>query len=581
MSTEGSEPRPAEDARPNAGVTAAPLAWPKLPRRFTGEPMIARLLELIAIVPFLTTLIEVHRSPRLQFLDYWWVLLRITHPDGSLNVPGLRYLQNEHPLMLPSLLYWLDARLFDGDNRVLGYLVVVIAGATVLALRAALPASLPPLVRSSMLLGTSLLVFSLHGLHNFTRSMSGIAWLGANLLVICALLLAVRGRWLPAWFLGLLACVTYGTAFPVWPVLALVATWNGEPRWRRIAPIGIGAVVVLTWLSLNVRGLAPGHEPASDLGTLIFRYLTVLGHLWTAESVAIAVIAGVGLLAAYAVLLTNIVARAPQLRFWWALAAHALLACGMIAMARIDYGTQSGLFSRYTSVSVLASLPALVLLLVVLHRRYRRHAHKLAIAAVAAGLLGYALGAATAGVIRAENHLHELQGIAMRIGLTNAFETLNWPLPPSSDLTPRLRALGHYPFTDDFTLGCGGTELGSVLDADRLKQLPTPEERVGVELTGEVLHTDTRNGAAVYYGWVSEWRDPSRCVVLIDGTGQVTGGGVVQVGAEDMPSAAADIPPGTGFAVLGTAETGDRIVVIRDSGAMLWLPATESGTGEN
>ncbi|MGH3515908.1 MAG: hypothetical protein ACRDQ7_00510, partial [Haloechinothrix sp.] len=350
------------------------------------EPAVARLIEIAAVLPLITTLVEVARSPRLQFLDYWWVLLRITHLDGSLYVPGLRFLQNEHPLVLPSLLYWADARLFEGDNRALGYLVVLIGGATVLVLRAALPKSLPPVLRASIVLAGSFLVFSLHGLHNFTRSMSGIAWLGANLLVIAALLLAVRGRWAPAWGLGLLACVTYGTAFPVWPALALVATMNGEPRWRRIAPLGIGAGVVLTWLSLNEQGLAPGHEPANDFGTLLFRFLTVIGHLWTAESVALAAIAAVALLAVYAVLLTNRVARGPQLRFWWALAAHALMACGMIAMARIDYGAEAGLFSRYTSVSVLAALPALVLLTVVLHRRFHRHAHKLAIAMVAAGL---------------------------------------------------------------------------------------------------------------------------------------------------------------------------------------------------
>lgn len=573
MSTKGSEPEP--------GISGArSVSWTALGQRFATEPVLARLIELLALIPFVTTLIEVARSPRLQFLDYWWVLARITFADGSVNLPNVRGLQNEHPLIVPSLLYWLDAKLFDGDNRALGVLVVLVAGITVLALRAALPKALSPVVRASMVFGTSLLVFSLHGLHNYSRSMSGIAWLGANLLVVAALLFAVRGKWVPAWAAALVACITYGTAFPVWPALALVATMNGESRWRRLAPLGMGAVVILTWLAVNERGVAPGTQPANDLGTLIFRYLTVLGHLWTAENAAIAVFAAVALLAVYAVLLGNQVARGPELRFWWALAVHALLACGMIAMARIDYGAEAGLFSRYTSISVLASLPALVILLVVLHRRFRKHAYKLAIGAVAAGLLGYALGATTAGIIRAENQLHALQGVAMRLNMANAFETLNWPLPPSASLTPRLRALDHYPFTEDFTLGCGGVELGSKLDQDKLIELPTPEEHRSGELTGDVVRADVRTGASLFYGWVSEWRDPSRCVVLIDAEGKVTGGGVVQLRPAGLPPGLEHIPAGSGFAVLGPTERGDRIVVIRAGGAMLWLPATASGTGE-
>lgn len=580
MVTKGSEPEPA--TRGGAGnAPGTPPARPAWSSRLTSEPVLARGIELLALVPFVTTLLEVLRSPKLQFLDYWWVLARITFADGGLNLPRVRGLQNEHPLILPSLLYWLDARFFEGDNRALGVLVVVVAALTVLLLRAALPRTLPPTVRASAVLGASLLVFSLHGLHNFTRSMSGIAWLGANLLVVAALLLAARGRWQPAWLLALLACGTYGTAFPVWPALALLATLNGEPRWRRFAPLGIGAAVVLTWLAVNEKGIAPGEQPASDLGTLIFRYLTVLGHLWTAESVGIAVIAGVALLACYAVLLTNTVATAAPMRFWWALAAHALMACGMIAMARIDYGAEAGLFSRYTSISVLASLPALVLLLVVLHRRFAKHAHKLAIAAVAAGLLGYALGATTAGVIRDENRLHGLQGVAMRLGLANAYETLNWPLPPAQVLTPRLRALGHYPLTGDFTLGCGGIELGSTLDEQRVRALPAPGEHEPGQLTGEVVRSEVRNGAALFYGWVSEWRDPSRCVLMVDDEGTVTGGGVVRLATGVMPPGGEDIPAGSGFAVLGPEDTSDRIVVLRTSGAMLSLPAKERGTGEN
>lgn len=177
--------------------------------RWTTDRRLTSGIELFALLPVIATVMDVSKALRLQLLDYLHVLLRITNTDGFLNIPGLRFLQNEHPLVLPSLVYWLDARLFDGDNRVLGYFAVVVAALTVVLLRAALPAHLPHVVRACLVVGTSALVFSLHGLHNFTLGMSGTAWLTANLIVVAALLLAVRDRWWFAWAAGVLACLSY------------------------------------------------------------------------------------------------------------------------------------------------------------------------------------------------------------------------------------------------------------------------------------------------------------------------------------------------------------------------------------
>src|SRR5262245_33299272 len=88
-------------------------------RRFTTTRWLARGLEVLAVIPAVATLLEVAAGQRLQYTDYWYVLLRVTTGDGGLYLPGMRVLQNEHPLMLPSVLYWLDAKLAGGDNRVL------------------------------------------------------------------------------------------------------------------------------------------------------------------------------------------------------------------------------------------------------------------------------------------------------------------------------------------------------------------------------------------------------------------------------------------------------------------------------
>ncbi len=538
-------------------------------RRSATADRIARGVELLAVLPVLATVVEVAAGQRLQYTDYWYVLLRVTGADGSLYVPGMRVLQNEHPLMLPSVLYWLDARLAGGDNRILGYLVVVIAAVTVVLLRAMLPKALPPLLRAGIVVAASALVFSPHGIHNFVRAMSGSAWLTANLLVIGALLLAYRGKWWLAWLAGLLACMSYGTAFAVWPAFALMATINREKWWRRLLPLGVGLLVVLVWLGLKP-AVDPGGQPANDLASLMYTLFAVIGHLWTAEVAGVAVFAGVVVLALYAWLATTREARDPGLRFWWALGCHAFVASGMIAAARIDFGSDFGLSSRYTSLSVLMAVPAIVLTAVVVHRRSGERATKFAIGVVALGLVGFTLGSPTAATIRSQNAEHQLQAIALRAGIGNAYGAV---LPPAEALVPRLEAMGHYPFSDDFTIGCGGPELGSVLDNARMVALPPAGARNPRSAVGSVDDVEQKNDGVIVRGWATGVEDPVRCAVMVDTTGKITGGGLTHLSRPDVTSKLSGIPADVGFAVIAPSNKADRVVVILESGEMRWLPA--------
>lgn len=540
------------------------------PRRWLDDSRIAYAVEALAVLPVVAMLIEVARSPRLQMLDYWHVLLRITNPDGSLHLAGFRFLQNEHPLMVPSVFYWLDAKLFAGDNRVLGYLTVVVAVATVLLLRAALPTSLPAIVRASIVVGSSALIFSLHGLHNFALGMSGVAWLTANLIVVAALLLGVRGRWWLAWIAGGIACMSYGTAFAVWPALTLLAFTRKEPWWKRLAPVGLFVVTIVVWQLLRP-DVGPGSRPASDIGTFGYTFLTVIGHLWTSTEAGIAVFAGVVMLFGYGALLTVPAARERHLWFWWALALHAVLASAMIAAARIDFGVDFGLSSRYTSLSALASVPLLVILVSVLHRRAREAAPRLAVAAVAVGLAGFMLGSPAATSVRSALSEVPLQAVAMRAGVGDQYGAR---LPAAAVLNPRLEAMGHYPFSDDFTLGCGGPELGTVLDRDGMKRLPMADKKDKTKPAGWVDKVEARKDASLVRGWATGIDDPVRCVVYIDATGKITGGGQYHLPRPDVSRALTWLPGDTGFAVIAPTDPEGRVVVILNSGRKLWLPAT-------
>ncbi|MCT2586591.1 hypothetical protein [Actinophytocola gossypii] len=541
---------------------------------------IARLVELLALVPVVAMIMEVARAGKLQWLDYWYVLIRITNPDGSFRPLGVFTPQNEHPLIIPSLLYWLDAKLADGDNRVLGYLVIVVAGATVLLLRAVLPRSLPPLARAGLVVAASALVFSLQGMHMFVRSMSGAAWLTANLIVVASLLFAAKGKWWPAWVAGVLASASYGTAFALWPALALLAILRRE-RWTyRVTPLGIGVVIIGIWYALKPNDWVGG-TPANDIGSLLFTFLTILGKMWTATVPGFAVVAGALTLVVYTILATNRTAQQPALRFWWALACYGVLACGMTGMARMDFGAEFGLESRYSSIAVIAAIPLLVITSVVIYRGVRRNAQKIAAMAVGIGVIGFTLGVPTATDLRNKIREHPLEAVAIRAGYG---DTLGPVLPREDELEPDLRALSHYPFNDSFSLGCGGPELGSTIDVGDAEPLPAPGTRAPFEPVGVVNSIDDRGEAHLITGWATggahREADQVSCVLVVDGNGKVVGGGVSGQPRGDVTATYWELSPNVGFKLIGPVTDETRIVVVYDSGAMRWLPPEVTDTGD-
>ncbi|HEV7651683.1 MAG TPA: hypothetical protein VGP26_26315 [Actinophytocola sp.] len=565
--------------------TAAEAAPPQPPavRRFAASPWLPRLVTLLAVVPVVSTLRDVFSADRLQYLDYLYQLVRITNPDGSLKAFDLRnYLSNEHILGLPTLFYWINIQLFHGDNRTLGVFVVGVAVLTVAALGLALPRTLPPLVRAGLVVAASALMFSPHGLWNYARAMSGTAWLTANLIVIVALLFAVRGKWWPAWALVFLGSISYATAFAAWPVLAVLAFARREAWWKRVLPLVVGGALVLVWLTYKP-GAPLADKPAGDLASKLYYFLAIVGKLWTTDEGAVAAVCGLVLLGVYLALASSTVAREPRMWFWWALALHALLGALMITVARVDYGGEVGMdTARYTSVSVLLSVPALVLLATVVHRRLPPRAYQIAGAVIMAGVLGFALGGPNGAQERAADKEHKVEAVAVRGGFSDAYR--RYPL--ASELVPRLRALGHYPFTDDFTLGCGGPEFGSKLDFDDMTALRgTDGNKAPDRPAGAVDRTEPEDPdpfydgkpVPIFHGWAADGTDLVRCVVITDGTGTIVGGGVSGQTRSDIAYKYAGVVPNSGFAVIGPADADSRIVVIFDSGATRWLPAQITG----
>lgn len=513
-----------------------------------------RLVELLAVIPPLMMLREVLSYTQMHFFDYWWVLLDITNEDGSLRPEALFGFRNEHPFLLPSVLFWLSARYGNGLNQPLGWVVIGFGVGCVLLVRAMLPKDLNRWQRAALVLATSTLVFNPHGIHNFVRSMSGASWVLAMLLVLAALFAMQRRHGLTAVLLGLLASVSYGTSFAVWPALTVVAWMRGYRRRWQITPMAVGIVVVATWLVLRGPRGGGGNSPTSDPAQALLSGLSMLGMQWTGTEPSVALLAGVVGLTLLCLHFPTTAAGRHDSAEWWGLAVYAVGCAVMIAGSRAAFGEDAGLQSRYNSMA--AALWIAVLVVVIAWPRWAALRQGAVLGTVVSTV---ALGAPTAQSIRDDQPNQEMLAVAARAGVPDSFSDR---FPQPAELLPRLRALGHYPFSEEFTLGCGdNVEIGNRVDtgAWRTPSVDSYREPQGAPDGRDVLlnvETDQVTGnARMLDGWAISGIERARCVAVLDQTGTVVGGGTVDIPRPDAESKTDGIEIGLGYEAIAPADT--------------------------
>lgn len=571
--TESSHDRP----NPQAG-----RSWPGRHLRTSPEALSRRLRDsqagpkaigLLAVIPPLMMLREVLRYPQMHFFDYWWVLLGITHDDGSLKPEALLGFRNEHPFVLPSLLFWLSARFGHGLNQSLGLLVLGFGAGCVLLVWLMLPRTIGRYQRAALLVAASALVFNPHGIHNYVRSMSGASWVLAMLLVLAALLAMHHSRPGLALTTGLLASISYGTSFAVWPALALVAYLRGDRRRWVITPIAVGLVVVGLWLLLRGPHEGSGPSPTDDPAQALLTGLSMLGMLWTGHEPGIAVLAGV---AGLAILVLHVsTSTVPSARAsgapWWGLAVYAAGCAVMISGSRAAFGETAGLQSRYNSTS--AALWIAVLVIAVTWPRWQGIRP---IAVTTTVLTTVCLGAPVAQGIRDDAPNQQLLAISARIGSAAAFSDR---FPEPDRLLPRLRALGHYPYSPEFTLGCGdGTEIGTrFTTAWRTPRLDSYREPRpgGRDVLLNVEDDEVQGDARVVAGWAISGIERAQCVAVLDQAGTVVGGGVVNIARSDAESLTPGVEIGLGYRAVAPAKTTSPRLAFRFPGGWWVRPLQE------
>jgi hypothetical protein len=478
---------------------------------------------VLALLPALLMARRVSQTTQMQYQDYWTALVRITNPDGSLHLRGLFSYQNEHPFFTPQVVYYLDAKLLHGTNHELGYFSIAMGLASLAILWFLLPARWSGLARMMLLLATAA---------------------------------------------AAMALLSYGTGFAAPLAVVVVALLQRDRWWRWGLPLGLffGGLVVY---KLTSNGGSTGKGVSHDPGLLSQTFLTNLSTLWDPAGGTSGLVAGAAGLAVLAVgFVTFWTNRAEyaDLVPWWGVATYAICAAGLISLGRSEVFLGDGAQARYVSLSGLFWIAVAVVGI-----RTVRSARELTvgIAAVAAAVAVFWAGspqlyATTAGETPIQNEM----AAGVRFNATDPFLT-RLQDPPA--VISRLKGLGSYPFTSDYTIGCGLKPDDSI-ETSRIKVLPAA-------LLGKFAsldHDQLVGGTRAMDGWINWAGHPLQCVAITDSTGKIVGGGAVHVVRTDVSTAYRGFPNDTGFAAVTPSSHADAKLVLGFADGFYTLPAVSA-----
>jgi hypothetical protein len=521
---------------------------------------------LLALLPALLMARRVSRTTQMQYQDYWTALVRITNPDGSLHLRGLFSYQNEHPFFVPQVVYYLNARLGDGTNHALGYFAIAMALASLAVLWFLLPRRWSGLARAMLMLAASAVLFCPTGAWNYLKGMSGTAWITANVFGLLGVLFARDRRTGLAVAAAALSLLSYGTGFAAPLAVIVVALLQRDRWWRWALPLGLffgGCVVYM----LTSNGGTTGKGVSKDPGLLAQTFLTNLSTLWDPTGGTFGLVAGAGGLVVLAVGFATFWTRRAEyadLIAWWGVAAYALIASGLISLGRSEVFLGDGAQARYVSLSGLFWIAVAVVGI-----RTLRTSRELTvgIAVVAAAVAVFWAGSPQLYQTTAnEAPVQNIMAAGVRFNATDPFRG-RLQDPPA--VVSRLQGLGNYPFTDDYSLGCGLKPGGSV-DLSTTRPLPAQLFPRSASLDHDRLVGGTREFA----GWIHWVGHPLQCVVLTDGGGRIIGGGAVQVVRTDVSTVNRGFPFNTGFGAVTPSSNSDARLLLGFPDGFYTLPAT-------
>jgi hypothetical protein len=516
-------PPAGQDTPAGPDVTTGPTA--QAGRRWSTRQVLA-VTAALALVPALRMAWMIRGAPRLQYADYWPMIVTVLRPDGGIDLGGVAEFRNEHPVMFAKVLYWLNVQVTAGSNVALGGVVIgiVLLQVVLIGLLGRRTGPSERRVWPVLVVAASVLLFARQGLWHFYLAMSGTAWLTANLFAIAALVAQHRRRTGLMVLAAVAASVSYGTGLAVWPALIVAGTLRDRNLWRQWYLGALGVVTFIWYRSVFVeinRDTVGRPPPMKALRQILE---VIGGHLYPQDRAVSVPIGG-------AIVLTAIVAvgtfawrrlRGGEDRggsAWTGLVAYALGGAVLIGAAR-DNIFVSFTASRYAAIGGLILVAVLGLLAAVVPAlpRLQRAPGWWGAVAVLPLLVAVTLAGGTREAeMRRGAQYQDLLAISLHLDI--ASESSFWlgglgRMP--ADIEELLRASEHIPFDGSFDLDCG--RLGTTIDADEVAPLP-PGMSAGIES----WERERLIAALGTQGWVDPGDASVRCVVIADSAGTVVG----------------------------------------------------------
>ncbi|OOC05234.1 hypothetical protein [Amycolatopsis azurea] len=530
----------------------------------------------LLVAPVVLALAEALRSPRLNYWDFWRVFSITTDADGTLDPTTFVRLYNDHPVITVALTFWADAKFFAGSNWVLGVATVVLALCVFAALWRMLPQQLTGHRRLAVLAAFSLLIFSSAAVDYYGAGWMGIQWFLGIAPAVVAISFAHHGRTVPAVVLGLVGSLGHGSAFPVWIALGLVAWLRRDRLWKVLLPLLMGLAVLILW---RLAAEPTVGDPPSILGadTYLGSIASVLGRTWATLSADTALFGGIAMLVLIGLAVVDSVKRrgtAIELRAelttpdvkgdagWIGLITHMALAGVLVGVGRAKYSNVEGLTGRYSVIGLIAVAGLLALLAT---RPIEKIQRNLVPIALVIGLGTYAVGSTNAAIVRKEYATQPVLAVAMQAGADSVVKKMN-AYPENLE---KYRRFGIYPFTPDFTLGCGanGPELGTAIDVSRAAVLPAVAPPTG-ERTAGFIEASTVSGDRKLIGWAFIDGEQADCVLVTDSSGTVVGGGAVGLPRRDVSTGFDHVTGRAGWEAVAKPGLKDGLVFVSREGRL-------------
>jgi hypothetical protein len=511
---------------------------------------------VLAALPALWMVWFVLQGSQLQYSDYWDMLPRTVSPTGWISFRGVTTFQNEHPVVIPQFLIWANVHLTGGSNIALGlFVVLVVAAQVVLISRFVERDDRHKWVAASIIVVASVLLFSRQGVHNFSKSMSGTAWLTANLFVIAAILARWKDKtWLAAGF-GVAASITYGTGLVVWPVLIIVGMLRDRRWWPDWRIILVGAFAVAFYLIRRPESSSAFQSGPRDL---VKAALAMGSAIFTDSIGAMRVATVLGLLAGVALIAIAVWKRNNAAIPWIGLFLYGILSLGLISRGRLLFVTGTSFPSRYASIAAVFWIGLVGLAGAIV--KWKSYA-LLPAAAVVLASVTY-----NSPAVDDERDLwlrQEDLAAGIRLDLTDD-RTLTFAFRPPLTVTPLLEKLGHYPFNGAWNADCG------LLDTTYDPASATKASSGSVEKAREM----TGSKGVRFRGLLpDETESPIKCVVVGNEDDKVIGVGTLGVGEQTtfVGMAAGSEDPSRLAAIAPRNSSEYHVLLVLEDGSLLQL----------